>query len=195
MQNSSVNQKTEFVKLSVMLFLIAGIMAFLVALVNNITEPVITRQNNDKNAAALQVVLPEADGFTSVYYPKKSIDDVEIMGVYRSDNDVGYCVKVGSKGYGGIIEMIVGFDVNGAVKDVKIVSMSETSGIGTKINEPDFIEQFVGRTQTVIADKKITDKNTVQIISGATKSSKAFVRGINVAIEIAAQLAGGGFVG
>ncbi len=195
MQKSSVNQKIEFVKLSVTLFLIAGIMAFLVALVNNITKPVITQQNNQKNALALQEVLPEAEQFTAVYYPKKSVDDVEIMGVYRSSNDVGYCVKVAPRGYGGTIEMIVGFDNFGAVKGVKIVSMSETSGIGTKINEPDFIENFIGRTQTVIGDKKVTDKNTVQIISGATKSSKAFIRGMNVAIEIGSQLAGGGFVG
>ncbi len=195
MQNSSVNQKTEFVKLSVTLFLIAGIMAFLVALVNNITAPVISKQNAQKNALALQEVLPEANEFTSVYYPTKSVDDVEIMAVYRSNNDVGYCVKVGPRGYGGTIEMIVGFDKAGAVTGVKIVSMSETSGIGTKINEPEFINNFIGKTTTVTGDNKVTDKNTVQIISGATKSSKAFIRGMNVAIDIASKLAGGGFVG
>ena len=195
MQNSSVNQKTELVKLSVTLFLIAGIMAFFVALVNNITEPVIKHQNIQKNALALQEVLPEADEFITVYYPEKSVNDVEVLGVYRSNNDVGYCVKVGPRGYGGTIEMIVGFDKAGTVKGVKIVSMSETSGIGTKINESDFINRFIGKNTTVVGDKKGLEKNTVQIISGATKSSKAFIKGINVAIDIASKLAGGGFIG
>lgn len=195
MQNSSVNQKTEFVRLSVTLFLIAGIMALLVAFVNNITAPVITQQNEQKTALALQTVLPEADEFISVYYPVKSVDDVSILGVYRAKNNVGYCVNVAPKGYGGDIEMIVGFDSVGAVTGVKIVSMSETSGIGTKIAEPEFIQNFIGRTSTVKADKKATDKDTVQIISGATKSSKAFVNGINVAIDIVSQLVGGGFIG
>ena len=195
MQNSCKNQKTEFFKLSVTLFLIAGVMAFLVALVNNITAPVISLQNAQKNSAALQAVLPEADGFTSVYYPKTAENDVEILGVYKSNNNVGYCVKVGPKGYGGTIEMIVGFDAVGAVTGVKIVSMSETSGIGTKIAEDNFINNFIGKTTQVVGDKKVSDKNTVQIISGATKSSKAFINGMNVAIDIASKLAGGGFVG
>ena len=91
MKNSSENSKTEFLRLSFTLFLIAGIMAFLVALVNNITAPVISLQNSQKNALALQEVLPEANDFTSVYYPQKSVNDVEILGVYRSNNDVGYC--------------------------------------------------------------------------------------------------------
>ena len=110
MQNSSVNQKTEFVRLSITLFLIAGIMALLVALVNNITAPVISQQNYQKTTEALQAVLPEADEFVAVYYPVKSVNDVSIKNVYRTKNDVGYCVKVAPRGYGGEIEMIVGFD-------------------------------------------------------------------------------------
>ncbi len=195
MQNSSVNQKTEFLKLSVTLFLIAGIMAIVVAFVNNITEPVIAEKNEQKTSAALYEVLPEADDFVAVNYPISIADDVKIEGVFRATNDSGYCVKVVPNGYGGDIEMIVGFDKAGAVVGVKIVSMSETSGIGTKIDSPEFIQNFLGRTTQVKGDKTVTDKNTVQIISGATKSSNAFIKGMNVAIDIASQLAGGGFIG
>ncbi len=195
MKSSSENQKIEFLRLSVTLFLIAGVMAFLVALVNNITAPVISRQNDEKTSQALMEVLPGADSFVSVYYPSNSSTDVDVQGVYRSTNDVGYCVKVAPKGYGGAIETIVGFDANGAVTGIKIVSMSETSGIGTKINNSDFLQNFIGKTTVVKGDKKISDKNTVKYISGATKSSKAFMKGINAAIDIASRLAGGEYNG
>ncbi len=195
MQNSSGNQKIEFVRLSVTLFLIAGIMAFLVALVNNITTPIITEQNNKKTSQALIEVLPEAKDYVSVYYPVSSVDDVDILGVFRATNDAGYCVKVAPKGYGGSIETVVGFDINGTVTGVKIISMSETSGIGTKINESEFLQNFIGRTTTVIGGKDMSDKNSVQYISGATISSKAFIKGINVAIDIVSRLVGGEYNG
>jgi len=195
MQDSCENQKIEFFRLSLTLFLIAGIMAFLVALVNNVTAPVIEEQNNKKTTEAFALVLPEADSFVPVYYPATPEDGVEIMGVYRAVNGAGYCVKVAPKGYGGNIETIVGFDNNGAVVGVKIISMSETSGIGTKIGESDFIQNFIGRSTVVKGDKKVSDKDTVKYISGATKSSKAFINGINAAINIASRLAGGEYYG
>ena len=195
MQNSSKNQKTEFIRLSVTLFLIAGIMAFLVALVNNITAPVISAANDKKTNDALLAVLPEADSFVSVYYPTTAEDGVDVIGVYRAVNGTGYCVKVAPKGYGGAIETIVGFDSTGAVLGIKIVSMLETSGIGTKISDSDFLNNFIGKTTAVKGDKKVSDKDTVKYISGATKSSKAFISGINTAINIASRLAGGEYLG
>jgi len=195
MQSSSKNQKTEFLRLSVTLFLIAGITAFLVALVNNITAPVISAENEKKTSEALVSVLPEADSFVSVYYPAASQDGVDVMGVYRAVNGAGYCVKVAPKGYGGAIETIVGFDTTGAVVGVKIISMSETSGIGTKIADSAFLKNFIGRTTAVKGDKRVSDKDTVKYISGATKSSKAFIEGINAAIDIASRIAGGEYNG
>ena len=191
MQNSCKNSKNEFLKLSVTLRLIAGIMAFLVALVNNITAPIISESNEQKTSEALLEVLPEADSFVKVDYLPTSIDDVSILGVWRASNNVGFCVKVAPKGYGGAIETIVGFDSNGSVTNTKIVSMSETSGIGTKISGAEFLQNFVGKSTTVKGDKKAADKDTVVYISGATKSSKAFIKGINAAITVVSELTGG----
>lgn len=195
MKNSSENPKTEFLRLSFTLFLIAGIMAFFVALVNNITAPVISAENNRKTTAALTAVLPEGDSFVPVNYTVPTTEDVDVIGIFRAVNGTGYCVKVAPKGYGGAIETVVGFDNNGAVVGVEIISMTETSGIGTKISNADFIQNFIGRTTVVKGDKKISDKDTVQYISGATKSSKAFIKGINAAIEIVSHISGGEYVG
>ena len=64
--------------------------------------------------------------------------------------------------------------------------MSETSGIGTKIQSDDFLGQFIGKRGSVTAG------GNVDIISGATKSSEAYIRGINAAITVVNSLAVGG---
>ena len=130
--NSSKNQTLEFVRLSVTLFVIAGVMALIVALVNNITAPVIADINEKKTSDALMAVLPEADGFTDISADVELADAVE--GVWRADNGAGFCVKVCPQGYGGAIETIVGFDKDGTVVGTEIIAMSETSGIDSAIS-------------------------------------------------------------
>jgi Na+-translocating ferredoxin:NAD+ oxidoreductase RnfG subunit len=53
--------------------------------------------------------------------------------------------------------------------------MSETAGIGTKINENDFREQFKDRAGNI-------NVNSVDMIAGATISAKAFLNGVNAAL-------------
>ncbi len=186
MQNSSKRKTNEFFSLSITLFLIAGIMAILVAVVNNITEPVISELNEKKIQSALTEVLPKAKGFTDIY-----TDDLGeiVTGAWQSKNDVGICIKVSPKGYGGEIETIVAINQNGEVVNTKIVSMSETSGIGTKITAESFLSQFIGKTVNITTNDPSSD-NTVQIISGATKSSRAFLNGVNAALDAASKIQG-----
>lgn len=50
----------ELIRLSLTLCLIAGITAALVALVNAVTAPEISRRNEDKTAQSLKAVMPQA---------------------------------------------------------------------------------------------------------------------------------------
>lgn len=199
MQNSSKKPKSDILRLAVTLCLIAGITAALVSLVNAITEPEITRRNNEKTAQSLKAVMPLADEFEQYEYTDGSVisDDgkeVTIDGVWRAKNKdgyVGFCIKVSPKGYGGAIETIVGINSDLEVTDAQIISMSETSGIGTKIQDNGFLSQFVGKSGKITGVASLPEKDEIQTISGATKSSKAFLRGINAALTVAAQISGG----
>ena len=53
----------EITKISVILFLITAISALLLALVNNITAPMIAANEEQSVQDALRVVMPEADRF------------------------------------------------------------------------------------------------------------------------------------
>lgn len=194
MQNLLKSSKSDLLRLSITLFVISGVMAFLVALVNNITAPIIKTRNEQKVTDTLKTVMADADSFEKYTFPEQSVlasdgKTVAIDGVWVAKKDgktVGCCVKVGPTGYGGKIETIVAVSNEGKVVDASIVSMSETSGIGTKIKNEDFLAQFIGKSGNVSAQSE-----TVDVISGATKSSSAYIRGIDAALMVAQECIGG----
>ena len=191
MQKSLKNSKSDLLRLSVTLFVIAAVMAMLVSFVNNITETKIEQLNEEKISDALGAVITDADSFREISYDNaflmssdgKKVGIDGVWNAYDDDKHVGICVKVSPQGYGGKIETIVGIGVDGKILDTKIVSISETSGIGTKIEEEGFLSQFIGKSGSI----NVSDNDGILLISGATKSSKAYLRGINAALTVAAE--------
>lgn len=189
MQNSSIKPKSDLLRLSLTLFVISGVMALLVAFVNNVTEPVIAQRNAEKITNALSAVIADADEFKEITTDTKSVTSSDgkqipidgVWGAYKDGAFLGTCVKVSPQGYGGAVEMIVAVGADHKIIDTQIVSLSETSGIGTKIQDDSFLSQFVG----------ISSTSEVSVISGATKSSNAFLRGVNAAMSVANKVAGG----
>ena len=53
--------------------------------------------------------------------------------------------------------------------------MSETSGIGTKVEAPSFINRFTGLNDTEV-------RRDVDIISGATKTSKPVIDAVSASL-------------
>lgn len=82
-------------------------------------------------------------------------------------------LKAVEEGFGGDIEVVLGVDESNTVVTVEIGGkyFSETEGLGSKVREPAFAEQFIGKTLPIAADE-------IDMISGATVSSKAVVRAI-----------------
>jgi len=114
------------------------------------------------------------------------IDAVQVLN--DSEDPIGYAIRTLTpvKGYGGDIEMFVGFSEAHEISGIKILSFSETPGLGTKIEESSFVNQFVGQ----LADKVFsigsgsTEDGEVTAVSGATISSAAFISGVNNAVTI-----------
>lgn len=72
------------------------------------------------------------------------------------------------------MEIIVGIDSEGTISGVKVLSHSETAGLGARVANESFTSQFVGENSE-LAD--------VELISGSTISSKCFVNLVNLAYE------------
>ena len=177
----------EIIKIGAILFAITAAAALVLALMNSVTAPVIAKNQAEKQQKAMQVVLPEAMGFSDENLKTDEMPEI-VSAVYESTNNKGYAVMVSPNGYGGAISMAVGVSPKGEVTGIDIISQSETAGLGAKCTEAEFKDQFIGKAAGVTVTKSGANENQVDAISSATITSKAVTAGVNAAIE-AAQIA------
>ena len=103
---------------------------------------------------------------------------------------VGFAIMVSEAGFADLIDMIVGYDQSAhVVLGLKILANKETPGIADKVFKPPFAAQFGGRGAPLVGVKQsggdreaAAGKGAVVMVTGATISSRAVIRGINKAI-------------
>lgn len=113
--------------------------------------------------------------------------DAKVTGVYKVNNN-NYAIKVSASGSQGTMTIMVGFDTSGCISGVSVVSHSETSGIGTKVvgnesasNGIGALDQYQGKSA---GDYPLELGKDVDVISGATVTSKAVKNGVNAALAV-----------
>ena len=112
---------------------------------------------------------------------------VAVYAVYRDGEMMGYGIQSTPMGFKDNIGLIVGADVNGNCLGVEITSISDTPGVGTKVNEGNFLFGFRGRNGDNVSD--------YDTISGATISSKAVRSGVEAALALNIFVADGAVEG
>ena len=125
----------EFVKMTSVLFIVCGISAGSLAVMNAVTKERIASGERRQRDAALGEVFPDADEF-------KSITPDKVWGVSRKGQEIGYVFLTQIQGYGGPITLMVGTDPDGAVRGMRILTHTETPGLGAKIATAGFRDQF-----------------------------------------------------
>lgn len=156
------------VVLSVICIVITGALA----VTNSITKPIIDEAIRVAQENARKELLPDAAGFTQV----DGITVDGVSGVYKADNGVGVVVTSSAKGYGGKMTVMVGFNADGTIRQIKVTEQAETKGIGSKVaGDPSFWTRYAG----VKAELPVT----VDAMTGATISSKALNAAVNSAVE------------
>ena len=163
------------------LFLVTAVMSGLLGLVNYVTKDRIAAFKAESMDAAMREVLP-ADSYSEVEYGG---DDALVAGVWEAAG--GYVVEVTPSGFGGEVDMMVGVGADGKVTGVSIVSMSETSGLGSNASKPEFRAQYFGKAEAAL--KK--DGGDIDALTGATVTSRAVTRGVNAALAAAEYMRGG----
>ena len=137
----------QMLKLILSLLIVTVVAALILSLVNTLTADTIAKRNEEARREAMSCVLPHAEHFSDLYNVDPAID--RITGGYIGINLVGYCVEVAPNGFGGAIRLMVGVDSNGSVTGVTILDHSETAGLGAKAENPSFLDQYVGKTDTI----------------------------------------------
>ena len=163
--------------------------ALLLGVVNQITKPRIDAIQKAKQETAMRNVLA-ADEYIPWEANENLPAHVTALYLARSGGEAaGWVAETATSGSQGIIEMMVGVDLEGNVTGVSVVSHSETPNIGTKVvADQSVLDRFIGMSH---ANGEITvnsGANRFDGISGATYSSKGVAAGVNAALNAAGGL-------
>ena len=166
------------------LFAVTAITGLILGVVEHYTSQAIARVEAEARNAAFRIVMPAGENFET-FELKDSEFISDVQKATDKNGTVGWCLTVGSKGYGGIVNFIVGVTKDGAVKAINILNHSETPGLGAKSTEPEFYTQFNDKDTLPLKVVKGAASNPDEIsaISGATITSNAVTSGVNAAVE------------
>ncbi len=165
----------DIVKLALRLFIFALVASVLLAITNEVTKGPIEAQKLASKMTALNTVLPGCE-YEQIEYEGISDDSVldEIFIGKNADGSIkGYALTANPQGYGGEIPITLGVSVDGYATQVYVGSLQETQGLGSRVGDDAFKEQFIG-----IAADPDTLRDDVDTLAGATISSSAFVNAV-----------------
>lgn len=167
----------KIVKLTVFLAVVSALAGGILSFVNDLTAPLIANQALAAETASLEVIFPNAS-FTELSYEDAT---GSVTGAYAAEGK-GYVFKAEVVGYNSSspISFMLGIDNDGNFVGFEVLSQQETNGLGGKVAEPEFKAGVVGKTVN----------DSVDMISGATVTSKAVLGGINAIKEVYAAVAG-----
>lgn len=176
----------EILRLAGTLLVITLIVAGCLGAVDAITADKIESLALEKIQRAMNEVIP-GGSFEEIEFTD---DSGLIQAVYTatvSGEYAGMCFEVSPNGFGGAIGLIVGISPENTVLGVQVVSSTETSGLGSRASEPEWREQFVGKTGPLTVQKNVASgENDILAISGATITSRAVSSGVQAALDYAA---------
>jgi electron transport complex protein RnfG len=134
----------------------------LLAFTDSITRDMRESQREQKIVDMLNEMYPEMSRYTF---------ENDIYTVFADGTVAGYAYLAEGKGYGGYIDILVGLENETTLRGISIIKHSESPGLGARITEEEYRDQFIGLD---IDDAELKyDGGQIDAITGATISSKA----------------------
>ncbi len=174
----------------VAIFVVAGI---IMGVTYQHTYPVRFQAEKKEKEEALKEMAPDAT------------DPIKAAGTWTANNKpyeyyqatsggqpVAFIASTAGKGYSSYIQMLVSLSTDMKIKDVKILDMNETPGLGDQVLEPSFLGQFKGKSLSQIVLIKGETKENIQAVSGATYSSRGVTNGVKDAVQTLVDKYGAG---
>jgi electron transport complex protein RnfG len=171
-------KESSFINMVLTLFVVTAFAALALGAVYVVTKKPIAIAKKKKQEAAIRAVLPAFDSLKVVQLPDADgKDSLQFNIATKGGELVGVAVKTyTNKGFGGRIDVMVGFLGNGSIYNTAILEMKETPGLGTNLEHKnsDFPNQFKGKNPATFELKVKKDGGDVDAITAATISSRAF---------------------
>ncbi len=156
----------HYLKVAFILFAICGVAAILLAGINSVTAPRIALNAEAEPAAALSQV---AGGYD---LGERSDCDAAgsnfVVPLTEGGAVKGYILELTGAGYGGAFTMVASYNADGSVIGAKMMSDSETPGLGKKSEESWYMLQFVGMGGDTPLPSSKNDLADPSAVSGAS---------------------------
>lgn len=151
------------------------------AYINKVTQGPIAEINaRNLQEGIKKVILGGQPGDLKVEKP------VETNGYTLYKTDKGTAVKAVANGFGGPLEILVGFNEDGNILGYTILATTETPGLGVKAgtwfqegNKGNIIGRNPGKKELVVSK----DGGDIDAITASTITSRAFLNAVNAAYQ------------
>lgn len=145
---------------------IVAVAVLLLTAVDLITRERIAAAEIARIRSQLVELFPEMDAFEIGNHPSE-------WSVIQDGSRVGQASRIVAAGYGGPIVMLLGIEMDGTVRGLRIISQQETPGLGSRIAELSFLSRFSG----ISAQDALLSRHggAIDAITSATVSSSAVV--------------------
>lgn len=172
----------------IILPLICAVAAILLALVNMVTQPKIEEYELSIAKEALtevslgndfgdEILISDRDNL--VFYHEMS----------KNNGKNGYIVGLKSSGYGGELTLVASYDLDGNLLKAKLLTNSETPGVGKKAENPDYMNMFIGKNSDNLPLKKdMLSSDDVAVVSGATLTFGGISKALSAGSEFVKEL-------
>ncbi|HKL59432.1 MAG TPA: FMN-binding protein [Sphaerochaeta sp.] len=166
-------------KYAFILFAICAVCAFALGWTNSTTAPVIARQELENKMRALEAVSnkwaigeqADAQGVPYVMYSIPLTEGSEAR---------GYIVGLKSAGYGGDLTMVASYTLDGEMLFAKMLTNSETPGLGKKSEQEGYMDKFKGSgsAKAVPTTKDMLEGPDAASVSGSSVTFMAIGKAI-----------------
>ena len=179
---------STLINMVVALLVIAAVSGGVLGLVYGMTKDTIAMVDQKKNEAAIQAVLPLEGEITykadTLKYTYEGVDLTFPCNLAYDANGTfqGAAVKTSEGGFGGKIDMMVGFAADGTIKGTSVLSHTETPGLGANMTGK-FKDQFVDKNPASYKLTVTKDGGDVDAITAATITSRAFSKAVDKAYQ------------
>lgn len=182
-------KESTFKNMTIALFVITTVAGLAMATVYSMTKEPIAISQKAKINNAIKMVIPEFETVSdTIMMPENGKDSITVHRLLKGTEQSGVAIEsYTDKAFSGRFTLMVGFMPDGSISNIEVLEHKETPGLGNKIAIPKFKDQFKGVKMADLPGGKLKvkkDGGTVDAITAATISSRAFCDAVNRAYTI-----------
>lgn len=165
----------NYLKYPLILFIVGGLSAASITATYFFTQPILEVRQQETIKRNLEELYDNIASFEELFEPTQ-INDLSIQAIYKlrlQDDTTRVVYQTSNIGKNGPIISLISFK-NENIDKVKNIIHRETPGVGTRIDEPTYLES--------ITSQKL-ESMSVDLISGATYSSRALSNSVDAAVS------------